>query len=81
MHDETDPVPQVMLERWKFAFRDDVARKRVGALALDSGSDFLFGGFLRLENRFVYFQKLTIGGLSENDFICAAKVDALLPDG
>jgi 4a-hydroxytetrahydrobiopterin dehydratase len=27
----------------------------------------------------VHFSTHTIGGLSENDFICAAKIDALLP--
>lgn len=27
----------------------------------------------------VYFSTHSIGGLSENDFICAAKIDALLP--
>ena len=28
----------------------------------------------------VHFSTQSIGGLSENDFICAAKIDALLPD-
>ena len=29
----------------------------------------------------VRFSTHSIGGLSENDFICSAKIDALLPDG